>query len=67
MQKREFVKKNKVQLWADRERVTSKMATEAEDIFNRNNIQPAFQAIKWLSSVPALGVKTFLKEDEIKG
>ena len=58
---RELVKRNKAQLRANRERVVSEMAVEIEDGFNRNNIGPAFCAIKWLSSVQALDVNTQLK------
>ena len=52
---RELVKRNKAQLWADRERVVSELAREAEDGFNRNNLRPAYRAIKRLSSVPIKG------------
>ena len=53
----------KVQLRADRERVTSELSREAGDGFNRNNLQPAFRAIKRLFSVPAPGVNTLHNVD----
>ena len=43
---RELVKRNMAQLRADRERVVSELAREAEDGFNRNNLRPAYRAIK---------------------
>ena len=41
----------------------SKLAREAEDGFNRNNLRPAYRAIKRLSSVPAPAVSTLLRDD----
>ena len=60
---RELVRRCRVQLRVDRERVASELAREAEDGFNRNNLRPAFRAIKRLSSVSTPGVNTLLKTD----
>ena len=57
------MKRNKAQLRAGRERAVSELAREAEDGFNRNDLRPAYRAIKRLSSVPAPSVSTLLKED----
>ena len=59
----DLVKRNKAQLRAVRERVVSELAGEAEDGFNRNDLRPAYRAIKRLSSVPAPAVSTLLKDD----
>ena len=39
------------------------MEMKAEEDFDRNDLGPAFRAIKRLSSEPALAVNTFLKVD----
>ena len=51
------MKRNNVRHRADRVGVGSKLAREAEDGLNTNNLRPDIQATKWLSSVSALGVK----------
>ena len=61
--RRELVRRSKAQLRTNKERVVSELVRETEDGFNRNNLRPAYRAIKRLSSVPAPAVSTLLKED----
>ena len=62
---REPMKRSMVQLQADRERVASDLAKEAEEDLNRNNLQPAIREIKRLCSVSAPGLNTHLKKDGV--
>ena len=55
--------RSNAQLWAGRERAVSELAREAEDGFNRNDLRPAYRAIKRLSSVPAPAASTLLRDD----
>ena len=55
------MKKCRVELRIDCEKVASELARETEEGFNRNNLRSTFRVIKWLSSVPAPGVNMLPK------